>query len=281
MKDRDCINLLQWALPRLHMDWHGFRKVRGQVCKRIQRRMHSLSIPDADLYRAHLEQHADEWPRLRHLCRITISRFWRGKGAYLSLESDVMPTLARQAIQRGEDSLHIWSAGCASGEEPYSVALLWELTLRDRFPPLALHVLATDIDDAVLARAQAACYGRGSLKDLPAAWRAIAFRRIDDTFCLHHRFKHDVTFRHHDVCDAPPGAGFDLILCRNLVFTYFDDSQQRAFVEHALNALAPGGALMLGSHEQPPADERRLKVWPALPSFFTIRNTTTRDLQTK
>lgn len=271
MKDCDCIELLQWALPRLQMQWRGFRKVRSQVCKRIQRRMRVLSIPDVARYRMHLEQHADEWPRLRDLCRITISRFWRDQGAYISLQTEVLPALARKAIRRGDDSLRLWSAGCASGEEPYSVALLWEITLRERFPPLTLHVLATDIDDAVLARAQAACYSHGSLKDLPAAWREVAFQQIDNEYCLHQRFKRSVQFRRHDVRDPPPGTRFDLILCRNLVFTYFDENRQRAFVDHVLSALAPGGTLMLGSHEQLPADESRLRAWPALRCFFTTQ----------
>ncbi len=271
MRDCDCISLLQWALPRLHMQWRGFRKVRGQVCKRIQRRMRELSITDVALYRDHLEQHADEWLLLRDLCRITISRFWRDKGAYLSLESNVLPTLAQQAIQRGDDTLRIWSAGCGSGDEPYSVTLVWELKLRDRFPSLNLRVLATDIDRAVLARAKTACYGRGSLKDLPADWRVIAFQQIADAYCLRQRFKRCVTFRFHDVRDPPPSVRFDLILCRNLVFTYFDETLQRSVVGHLINSLVPDGALMLGSHEQLSADEQRLKGWPALPCFFTTQ----------
>jgi chemotaxis protein methyltransferase CheR len=271
MRDCDCVGLLQWALPRLHLQWHGFRKVRGQVCKRIQRRMRELSITDVAHYRAHLEHHADEWLLLRDLCRITISRFWRDKGAYLSLGTDVLPALARQANQRGADTLRVWSAGCGSGEEPYSLTLLWELNLRDRFPSLKLHVLATDIDNALLTRAKTACYGRGSLKDLPADWYAIAFEQIDDTHCLRQRFKHGVTFRHHDVRGPPPSNRFDLILCRNLAFTYFDESQQRAVIGRLINALVHDGALMLGSHEQLPVDERRLKAWPALPCFFTAQ----------
>ncbi len=269
MRDCDCISLLQWALPRLHMQWRGYRKVRGQVCKRIQRRMRELAITDVALYRAYLDHHADEWLLLRDLCRITISRFWRDKGAYLSLGNDVLPVLARQATQRSDDSLRVWSVGCASGEEPYSITLLWELKLRDRFPSLKLHVLATDIDNVLLARAKVACYGRGSLKDLPVEWRDIAFDHIDNAYCLRQRFKIGITFQHHDVRDPPPGAQFDLILCRNLVFTYFDEEQQRAVVGHLINALVSDGALMLGSHEQLPIDERRLKVWPVLPCFFT------------
>lgn len=271
MRDCDCISLLQWALPRLHMRWRGFRKVRGQVCKRIQRRMRELSITDVARYRAHLELHADEWQVLYGLCRITISRFWRDKGAYLSLGSDVLPTLARRAIHRGDDGLRVWSAGCGSGEEPYSLALLWELKLRDRFPSLKLHVLATDIDNTLLTRAKTACYGYGSLKDLPADWRVIAFEQIDDAYCLRMRFKHSVTFRHHDVRDPPPSNRFDLTLCRNLAFTYFDESKQRAVIGHLINALVPDGAVMLGSHEHLPADEQRLKVWPSLPCFFTAQ----------
>lgn len=269
MRDCDCISLLQWALPRLHMQWRGFRRVRSQVCKRVQRRMRELSISDVVRYRAYLQQHADEWLLLRDLCRITISRFWRDRGAFLALESEVLPALARQARQRGDNTLRIWSTGCGSGEEPYSLTLLWELTLRERFPSLRLQVLATDIDQDVLARAKTACYGHGSLKDLPVGWRAIAFEAIDDSYCLRQRFKHGVTFKHHDVHDPPPGNRFDLILCRNLVFTYFDERQQRLVVGHLHNALVPNGALVLGSHERLPVGEYRLIPLSSLAYLYT------------
>lgn len=75
MKDTECVEFLQWALPRLHMRWQGFRKVRGQVCKRIGRRIRELNLGEGADYRTYLESHPAEWSVLDDLCRITISRF--------------------------------------------------------------------------------------------------------------------------------------------------------------------------------------------------------------
>ncbi len=125
VKDADCTEFLQWALPRLGMRWPGFRRVRGQVCKRLRRRMAELGLRDLADYRALLETHPEEWTRLDGLCRISISRFYRDQGVWRTLEREILPRLADRARARGETRLRIWSAGCASGEEPYTLALLF------------------------------------------------------------------------------------------------------------------------------------------------------------
>ncbi len=123
MTNDECVAFLQWCLPRLGMRWAGFRKVRKTVCKRVARRLHTLGLPDADAYRRYLVGHEAEWPRLDAMCRIPISRFWRDRGVFDLLADEVFPALATAAAARGDNCLRVWSAGCASGEEPYSVRL--------------------------------------------------------------------------------------------------------------------------------------------------------------
>ena len=138
MKDSDCVEFLQWSLSRLRMRWQGFRKVRGQVCKRIERRLHELGLPDVAAYRMFLETNDDEWAMLDSLCNITISRFYRDREVFRFLEQEVLVTLSDDALARGESVLRCWSIGCASGEEPYTLALLWDLVMARRFPALSL-----------------------------------------------------------------------------------------------------------------------------------------------
>ena len=137
MNDTHCIAFLQWALPRLGMRWAGFRKVRRQVCNRARRRARELGLSDLTAYRAYLETHPEEWAVLDQLTPITISRFYRDRGVFEHLAREVLPTLAARAINRGSDSLEIWSAGCASGEEPYTLAILWEAELTQQVPVAA------------------------------------------------------------------------------------------------------------------------------------------------
>lgn len=153
MQDRDCVEFLRWALPRLHLRWRGFRRVRRQVCRRLNRRLRELSLEDLEAYRSHLARHEAEWEVLDGLCRISISRFHRDRAVWDVLRDDVLPTLARVAQARRQPALMAWSAGCASGEEPYSLTAVWQLGVRHGFPGLALSVLATDSDPGLLARA--------------------------------------------------------------------------------------------------------------------------------
>jgi hypothetical protein len=101
MSDTDCVQFLQWALPRLRMRWPGFRKVRRQVCRRIERRTHELGLPDLVAYHRYLESQPAEWTILDSLCHVTISRFCRDRQTFVSLERKVLPVLADGALAAG------------------------------------------------------------------------------------------------------------------------------------------------------------------------------------
>jgi chemotaxis protein methyltransferase CheR len=239
------------------MRWAGFRKVRRQICKRLGRRLAELGLPDLDAYRALLESDPDEWPRLERLTHITISRFHRDRGTFEFLLADVLPTLAGSA-----GAVRAWSVGCASGEEPYTLSIMWELALAERFPSARFEVLASDVEEAMLGRARRGCYGAGSLRELPERWRTAAFTARGGEVCLRARFRELVSFERHDVLrDPPPDKRFDLVLCRNLAFTYFDEAGQRVVGEHLSRATAPGGALVLGHHEALPENVGEFEPW--------------------
>jgi chemotaxis protein methyltransferase CheR len=251
VRDRDCVEFLQWALPRFGLRWPGYRKVRGTVCKRVGRRLRALDLDGLEAYRDLLATDPGEWRHLEVFCRIPISRFWRDRGVFERLGRDVLPELAAAA---GGRAVGCWSAGCASGEEVYSLNILWREAVRPAFPETEISILGTDAEPTMIARAEAACYGAGSLKDLPAAWRARAFEREDSEFRLQPEFRQGVSFRLQDIREAQPEGPFDLILCRNLVFTYFEARVQAALLSRIDLCLRPGGYLVIGSHERLPGD---------------------------
>lgn len=248
----ECVGFLQWALPHLGLRYRGFRNVRGQVCKRIRRRVDELGLPDVAAYRARLEADPDEWRVLRDLCVVTISRFHRDRHVWDAMRDRVLPVLAERARATGEGELRCWSLGCASGEEPYTASIVWELGLATRFPDLRLRVVATDTDPIVLSRAGEGVYPRATLRELPAAWIAEAFEAHGEEVRLRDRFRAPVELRLQDVRDALPAETFHLVLCRNSVFTYFDEAAQRTALGRVLSRLAPWGALLLGARERPP-----------------------------
>lgn len=251
MRDEDCVRFLQWALPRMRLRWPGFRKVRRQVCRRIARRMEALDCADVNAYRARLEDDPDEWRQLEPLCRVTISRFWRDRHVFDALRTTILPELARAAQARRASMLRCCCIGCASGEEPYTVALLWHLELAEQFPNLFLEMIATDIDPTLLSRAKTACYPESSLRDLPDGLKRNAFSRSGDELCLDERFRVGIDFRRQDVRNEVPNGPFDLLLCRNLVFTYFDKTLQREIESRLVEQLVPEGAFVVGERESP------------------------------
>jgi chemotaxis protein methyltransferase CheR len=265
VKDADCVELLQWALPRVGLRWRGFRRVRRQVCRRIGQRLESLGIPDVAAYRARLEADPAEWVVFDSLCHVTISRFFRDRAVWDALVRDVLPTLGRAARERDDRELRAWSAGSASGEEPFSLAIAWALGAQ--VSGIALRVVASDADAPVIERARRGCYAAGTLRELPPEWRDAAFERRDGIFCLRESFRAPVELRCEDVRARQPEGPFDLVLCRNLAFTYFDTNAQRDFLGRVAERLRPGGALVLGRHERLP-DDARFAPWPGAPCVF-------------
>jgi len=268
VRDTDCVQFLQWALPRLHLHWPGFRKVRGVVCKRIARRLRALGVRDVDAYRALLERDPAEWRTLEAMCAIPVSRFWRDRAVFAALERSVLPALAQDAIEGGRDALECWSAGCAGGEEPYTLAMLWHLRLRPRFPRLTLHVLATDIEPQLLERAARGCYRASSLKELAPELRGEAFERSGEHLCVRSALRAGVEFARQDIRTEPPARSFDLILCRNLVLTYFEPSLREEVMQRIVGCLRPGGALVIGLHEELPEALGNLESWAGMRAIY-------------
>ena len=259
MKDSERINFLQWALPKLGMRWPGFRKVRRQVARRIDRRVRELGLAGLNDYRSYLQDHQGEWGRLDAMCRITISRFYRDRGVFDKLEG-LLAGIAKESLERGEELLHCWSAGCASGEEAYTLLLIWELRLKSRFPGLKMRITATDSDPNMLRRGEAGCYGPGSMKDLPGELVEAGFDHSGGQLCIKDRFKRKVTFLNQDIREAMPDGPFRIILCRNLIFTYYDEPLQLKLLKGIRERLIPGGILVTGIHEALPVGAEELFV---------------------
>jgi chemotaxis protein methyltransferase CheR len=227
--------------------------VRGQVIKRLKRRLNALHLQDLAGYAAYLNTHPAEWSVLDTMCRISISRFYRDPGVFATLRETVLPDLVEQVRASDATVLRCWSAGCASGEEAYTVQLLWHLSLAWKFPDIQLEIMATDADPHLIERARQGRYSRGSLKDLPPHWLEAGFDRCGDDDVVRDTFRERIGFAAQDIrCELPAGP-FHLVLCRNLVLTYFAEPVQRAVLTRMATRLAPGGILLVGKHETLPS----------------------------
>lgn len=268
MTDQECVEFLQWALPELRLRWQGFRQVRGQVCKRIGSRLRQLGLSRIEQYRAYIESCDAEWLVLENLCHITISRFYRDAEMFRALEHEVAPKLATAAAESGEKMLQLWCAGCASGEEAYTLNILWRLAVKRLMPRLKIRIVATDANYDVLKRANAGCYRFGSFKELPDEWLEKAFTQSGDLYCVRPEYRNNILFQHQDIRAEMPEGRFHLIFCRNLVFTYFEPPQQKEVARQLADKLFPGGVLVIGVEETLPANIKGLHPWPGAAGIY-------------
>ena len=168
----------------------------------------------------------------------------------------------------GRETLHAWSIGSASGEEAYTLAILWYHRLAPQYPGLRLMIVGTEIDAHLLERSHHACYPGGTIKNLPEALRHAAFVSGNGDACLKSRYQVMVRFLRQDIRTELPDGVFDLILCRNLVFTYYDEALQLATLERIMTRLRPGGWLLLGVHESLPANTAGLQKVLECPGLY-------------
>jgi chemotaxis protein methyltransferase CheR len=263
MRDADCTTFLQWALPKLDLHWPGFRKVRHQVCKRVRRRINALGLNSFISYRERLEIDPHEWQILDQCCRVTMSRFFRDRGIFDCLRNSILPAVAERARSERRRA-HCWSVGCASGEEPYSVRILWDAGVSGLGVELA--IVATDVDKQFLERAREGCYARTSLREVPPELLAQAFAQTGPRFCIRPQYRQGIIFVRQDLRSQAPAGPFDIVLCRNLAFTYFAPTLREKTLDIIAERLVANGFLVVGMHQQ--IDDARFVSAPGMPHAF-------------
>lgn len=213
--------------------------------RRIAVRMRARGVHTYRDYARVLDSDGAEYERLLDALTINVTRFFRNPEAWEALDELVLGPL----MTAGRTPLRIWSAGCASGEEPYTLAILLQrraALLGKKARPF--EIIATDINAASLEAAGRAEYESSTLVDMPAELRS-AYVTGDGPFTIGAAVRAPVRLRRHDLlADAPPGAPFDLIVCRNVTI-YFDRRSQEALLEQFHLALAPQGVLFQGKVE--------------------------------
>ncbi len=257
MKDVECVDFLQRCLPRLRLQWSGFRKVHKQVCKRLGRRIKELNLSGLSGYEGYLATHSGEWRIFDSICEISISRFYRDREVFDELRFRILPALAEKVRADGGKELLCWSAGCCSGEEPYTVQIIWRASVMPAVHfDLPLRIIATDTNQNLLERAQKGRYLKSSFRDLPEELVREAFERSGEHYVIRRPFTENIIFMRQDIREQLPGERFHVILCRNLVFTYFEKDLQQEIFERMSEKLVSGGFLVIGTHEALPSIEQ-------------------------
>lgn len=224
------------------------------IRRRIVKRLRASDVSDVNHYLERLGSDDDELDLLLATLSIHVSQFFRNPEVFQTLERQLLPDLCRQIQAAGRNQLRLWSAGCAGGEEPYSLALLVDAMVSAE---LQTTILATDISEPTLAQAREALYPSGHLSEVPVLLRNRYFHAEAGRFRLDERLRQMVSFQRHNLITAASYPQADLILCRN-VLIYFTREEQTRILARFAAALPAGGVLVLGRTEALPRTESPL-----------------------
>jgi two-component system CheB/CheR fusion protein len=241
-------SVLQKIFSRLYTqaghDFSGYK--RSTVLRRIERRMQLHSVTSLEAYLRLLRDNEDEIQTLKKDLLITVTNFFRDPAAFEALEEQVIPAIFEQ--REATDSVRVWVAGCATGEEAYSIAMLL-LEQADRLDaPPSLQVFATDVEGEALRAGRKGLYPRSIEEDVSAERLDQFFRPEEDYYRVAPRLRETIVFAEHDLLTDPPFSDLDLVSCRN-VLIYLQPEMQRRALRRIHYGLREQGTLFLGRSE--------------------------------
>lgn len=229
------------AATGLDLDQYKENTLRRQTIRRCR----ALGLGSLEEYLAHVTTQPDELQRLQQSFMISVSSFFRDPAAFEALEKTLRRLVAGKVPG---DSIRVWVPGCATGEEPYSIAILLAEILAERLSSFAVHVFATDIDQGALEFARVGVYPSEGLDGLSAERQERWFAQEGGDWRIKKAIRELCVFSLHDVTAHPPFIKMDLISCRNLLI-YFKPEQQTELINTFHYALNPDGLLLLGRSE--------------------------------
>ncbi len=195
-----------------------------------------------------LDRDEEEYNTLIDTLTVNVTEFFRDPSAFKILKNTVIPSIISNKDTQGRKVISVWSAGCASGEEPYSVAILFREFLGDKIEGYHFHINATDIDATVLEKAKAGVYSESQLKNVNSLYLRKYFTKEGNMYRISDDIKKFVRLRKHDLISGMDLKYFDLILCRNVMIYFSRETQEEIFMRF-LHALNPSGYLMIGKTE--------------------------------
>jgi two-component system CheB/CheR fusion protein len=228
------------------------------ILRRLHRRMVATDCAELPEYFTYLRTHPEEYRLLVQSFLINVTEFFRDPEVFRVLREQGLPDLLAYARTHG-GVLRCWSAGCASGEEAYSLAMLVAEALGSELEQFQVRIFATDVDPEAIAFARRGVYPLAAFADVPEELVSRYFTRDEDHYTAKKRLRSLLVFGQHDLSQRAPFPQLDLVLCRNVLIYFTPDLQERALQLFAY-ALREGGLLLLGKAETPTTLSRSFQV---------------------
>jgi two-component system CheB/CheR fusion protein len=238
--------LIEYLKRNRSCDFGGYKP--ASLERRIRRRMQSIGVRAYADYVDYLEAHPEEFEILFSTILINVTAFFRDTATWDLLAERLIPEIVRQ--KDSGEQIRVWSAGCATGEEAYTLAMLFAETTGATDYKQRLKIYATDIDEEVLARARLATYDAREVAGVPPKLLSAYFEESDHAYTFRKDLRRNVIFGRHDLIQDAPISHVDLLVCRNTLM-YFDVGTQSRILRRFHSALNDGGILVLGRAETP------------------------------
>jgi two-component system CheB/CheR fusion protein len=236
--------LLRYIQESRALDFRGYK--RTSLRRRITLRMEAVGVDNFAAYQAHLEVHPGEFGDLLNTILINVTSFFRDDEAWTVLRDRVIPQVLANA--RDERHIRVWSVGCASGEEPYSLAMLFAEAMGVAEFCRRVKIYATDLDEEALKAARLATYQPRDIEGVPPDYLERYFERTNNHYVFQRDLRKCVIFGRHNVVTDAPISRIDLLVCRNLLI-YLESETQDVVLPRLHYALAREGYLFLGKAE--------------------------------
>jgi two-component system, chemotaxis family, CheB/CheR fusion protein len=242
--DRDLEVLLDYLRRSRGFDFTGYK--RTSLSRRIQRRMQEVGADGYLSYLDHLEVDPEEFTQLFNTILLNVTGFFRDPPAWQYLSAEILPRLL--AGKDDDEPIRIWSAGCASGEEAYTLAMVAAETLGPEATRERVKIYATDVDEEALTQARQARYSAKQVEGVPPELLERYFERNGADYVFSKELRRSVIFGRHDLLQDAPISRIDLLVCRNTLMYLNSETQAHVLARFSF-ALREGGILLLGKAE--------------------------------
>ena len=243
-REQEFEELLEHLKQSRGFDFSAYK--RSSLSRRVQKRMQVAGIDSYNGYSDFLEAHPQEFTQLFNTILINVTAFFRDPPMWEFIASDVIPRIL--SLRSPDGSIRVWSAGCSTGEEAYSLAMLLADAMGQEHFRDRVKVYATDVDEEALTQGRIAVYSEQALDAVPDALRQKYFEAVNGQWVFHRDLRRSVIFGRHDLIVDPPISRVMLLACRNTLM-YFNAEVQQRILDRFHLGIQDGGFMFLGKTE--------------------------------
>jgi chemotaxis protein methyltransferase CheR len=244
--DKDFISLKKEILKKTSLDCNQYKDT--YLIRRFAVRMRARGVSNYVEYIALLSSDPAEYDELMKDLTINVTQFFRDISVFKAIEENVFPQMIYDKINENRPILRVWSAGCSSGEEAYSIAIILRELLGEEFDNFAITIVGTDIDEECLHQASEGVYLARQLVNVPKPYLEKYFVKVGELYQLSSEITSMAHFRNLDLFSGTAGSNFDCIFCRNVVIYFTREQQEKLFMKF-YRSLTDGGYFVMGNTE--------------------------------